>query len=178
MCKQDSVEGTIEKCPPRESNNIQNYYFLKKISITYLGRTIENTQLFVPLIIIISWGLHLSLLDSRVHDFSVVTELPQPLEHTSIFSIIANTLGQFDPVHFWLLIIPQLLNLLTQKFWGTFLTLFKQFINIISASEVFFILTKICENFFLVKKLFFLTLNYSCKAAVPPFFKYLNAIFG
>ena len=34
-------------------------------------------------------------------------------EDTPIFLIISNTLGQFDPVHFWSLIIPQLLNHLT-----------------------------------------------------------------
>ena len=31
--------------------NIPNDYFITKISITYLGHVIENSQLFVPLII-------------------------------------------------------------------------------------------------------------------------------
>ena len=42
--------------------------------------------------------------------------------------------------------------------------------NIISASEVFLIVKKIRPNNFFCKIYFFLTLNYSCKAAVPPYF--------
>ena len=41
--------------------NIQNCYFITKISITYLGRITKNSELFLPLIIIIFWGLHLSI---------------------------------------------------------------------------------------------------------------------
>ena len=39
-----------------------------------------------------------------------------------------------------------------------------------------YFLKKIGEIFFFLH--FFLTLNYSCKAVVPPFLEYLNAIFG
>ena len=38
-----------------------------------------------------------------------------PSEDTPIFSIIANTLGQFYPIHFWSLIIPQLMNFMIYK---------------------------------------------------------------
>ena len=51
-----------------------------------------------------------------------------------------------------------------QNFWGILSTLFQQFINIISASEVFRILKKFR------KKIFFWTSNYSCKAVVPLYF--------
>ena len=47
--------------PPGAQINIQNYYFITKISIIYLGHVIENSQLFVPLIIIIFARLHLSI---------------------------------------------------------------------------------------------------------------------
>ena len=70
-----------------------------------------------------------------------IVQLFQPSEDTPIFCVIANTLGQFDPVHFWSLIILQRLNFLTYK-----------------------------NSIFFFQKLFY-EHSYSCEAAVPPFFE-------
>ena len=41
--------------------DIQNHYFIIKISITHLGHGIKNSQLFVPVIVIIFYLLICSL---------------------------------------------------------------------------------------------------------------------
>ena len=69
----DGVGGTKETSTAGIKSIFKTIILYKKIDIKYLGRIIKRSQLFVLLIVIIFWCLHLSIY--KVHDFRIATEL-------------------------------------------------------------------------------------------------------